>query len=476
MKLKVETSSKAFAGGGFLAFREANRLLGGGITRLIDEACPNEGVPTSKKIELLVGQTIHGHKSTKTAWDNAKESTALAFVDAKLAKQKPRGVYRAQQAIGTTGAEALYEKIAQKAYEKLGIKIAVACNAFPVAHNDYTSHYVTGKKTDRAKHGHSSDRRPDKPQINVGVSQSKNVPFPKTYVVTDGNVPNSPLFRMLVPKHEPGTLIVADRGPVSEDNKKIVKGLGQHYLFGETLHEPDKRDALAALPKMQEVCDGYMTYTENVGGEYRHYFLSKKLQRDVREKRLRDAQKTVTEYAANLRKKRRQKKAKRKVVVTAEGEHEIVMREIILKRLSRKPPEQVLAELSKDNALDGVFMLSSDVVSDAAEALKEYKAKDELEKIFCALKSTLHARPFNARKKECVDGTIFVTMLSLLVVGVLALAAGVKGLAVKTLVGALQRVTLVVKTGLRKGAEWVECLNLEGLAAKLLAGVASTAT
>ena len=465
MRIQVETGTKAFAGGGFLAFRQADCLLDGNVHKTIDSACPNLGVPTSKRIELLVGQVIHGFKSTRDAWLDAKTTNAAAFVNHKLSKQDGRNLHRAIEAIGKAGGEILYEDIACAALEKTGVSLAVV-------HEDSTSQFFTGKKAARAKKGYSRDHRPDKPQVNVGIMQVKGTRFPSAYVVTPGNEHDSQIFVKLIEKAKPGTLVVADRGAVSKENKALVNEKGRHYLFGEKLYGPVKREALEALPKMKRVNEGYLGYSVKVGGEWRHYFLSEKLRGDVREKRERDAKEIAAGYAANLLKKKRRSSVKRSTRITAEGEDVVVEREVITKRLFSKTREQILAELSKDEPLDGVFVLSSDKIRDPAEALCEYKGKDEVEKVFCALKSSLHLRPFHARKQECVDGVIFITMLALLVVSLLAFCSHATGVAVKTLVEELRRVTLLVSKVVRNGFKRVVCLNLSGLARKLLGNVA----
>jgi len=273
-------------------------------------------------------------------------------------------------------------------------------------HEDTTSSYFTGKKADRAKKGFSRDHRPDKLQINVGVAHVKHTGFPSAFVVTPGNIHDSELFKQLTSKIKEGALIVADRGPLSCDNKKLVKTQGKHYLFGEKLFPSVKQRALTVLPLMKTVCSGYLAYFENVDGEWRHYFLSKKLRCDVRATRARKAEETLAGYAVNLAKRKRSS-VKRSKTITAEGENVIIEREIITKRLACKSVEELRAELTLDDELDGVFALSSDVIENPLKALKEYKGKDEVEKVFCALKGPLHSRPFNARKKECWSEPLF---------------------------------------------------------------------
>lgn len=465
MIIQVETGSKAFAGGGFLAFRQADRLLDHCISNLIDKKCSNLGVPNSKRIELLVGQVIHGFKSTREAWRNAKQTNAATFVNRQLSTQEARGLYRAIEEIGEAGSEALYEEIAAAALEKTGVNMAVA-------HEDSTSQFFTGKKAERAKQGYSRDHRPDKPQVNVGIMHMKGTRFPSAYVVTPGNEHDSQIFVKLVEKAKPGTLVVADRGAVSKENKALATGKGRDYLFGEKLYGPVKREALEALPKMKRVIEGYLAYSVKTGGEWRHYFLSEKLRLDVRGKRERNARETAAEYAKNLSNKKRRSSVKRLTRITAQGEEVVVEKEVITKRLFRKTGKQILAELSKDDPLDGVFVLSSSKISNPAEALREYKGKDEVEKVFCALKGSLHLRPFHARKQACVDGSIFITMLSLLVVSLLAFCSHAKGVAVKTMVEELRRVTLLVHSTARIGWKRVVCLNMAGLARKLLGNVA----
>jgi transposase len=464
MKIKVETGSKAFAGGGFLAFQQADRLLKNRITELIDQACPNQGVRHSTRIQLLVGQVIHGHKSTRQAWQNAQRTNAAAFVNQKLSTQDGRNLHRAIEAIGNAGAETLYAQIASAAIEKTGISLAVV-------HEDSTSQFFTGKKAQRAKKGYSRDHRPDKPQINVGLMHVKGTRFASAYIVTPGNEHDSQIFEKLIANAKADALVVADRGAVSKQNKALLTSKGRHYLFGEKLYGPTQREALEALPKMKKMNDGYSAYSVKTGGEWRHYFLSEKLRCDMREKRKRGAEKIAAEYAENLSKKKRRLSVKRLTRITAEGEEVVVEREVITKRLVRKTREQILSELSKNDPLDGVFVLSSDKVSNPLEALYEYKQKDEIEKVFCALKGALHLRPFNARKQECVDGVVFVTMLALLVVSLLAFCNRVRGVAVKTLVEELRRVTLLVFKAARNRFKKVVCLNLDGLAHKLLGKV-----
>ena len=85
-------------------------------------------------------------------------------------------------------------------------------------------------------------------------------------------------------------------------------------------------------------------------------------------------------------------------------------------------------------------------------------------------------RSFNKNTYVLVDGVIFITMLALLAVSLLAFCSHATGVAVKTLVEELRRVTLLVNKAVRNGFRKVACLNLDGLARKLLGNVALLAS
>src|SRR4030042_6983634 len=87
----------------------------------------------------------------------------------------------------------------------------------------------------------------------------------------------------------------------------------------------------------------------------------------------------------------------KKMLNIAELEEERIVTEIsIQKRLLTKPLKQIKKELQNQNKeLDGWFVLTTNKKISPKQALKCYRKKDSVEKLFCSLKQNCKLRPFN---------------------------------------------------------------------------------
>jgi len=103
----------------------------------------------------------------------------------------------------------------------------------------------------------------------------------------------------------------------------------------------------------------------------------------------------------------------------AELEEQRIVTEVsVQKRLLSKPLKQIRKELkAKGKELDGWFALNTNKEISPKEALKRYRKKDSVEKLFCSLKQNCKLRPFNVRKDECVKGSVFISSLAALILG-----------------------------------------------------------
>lgn len=112
---------------------------------------------------------------------------------------------------------------------------------------DLTSTYFEGDclLNPQARHGYSRDGRPDCKQVVVGLVLGREG-FPSAHEVFDGNRNDgTTVGEMLdaleerVGRKEGGTIVV-DRGMASEENLKLIKDRGYHYIVAsrkEKLHE-----------------------------------------------------------------------------------------------------------------------------------------------------------------------------------------------------------------------------------------------
>ena len=104
----------------------------------------------------------------------------------------------------------------------------------------------------------------------------------------------------------------------------------------------------------------------------------------------------------------------------SDKKHYIKGLETRLRRLDKWIEEELEQDyLSHDGCYDGWFVLeTNDEKMTAEQALKHYKDKDAVEKLICTLKQDCKLRPFNVRKDACIRGSLFISMLASLVIGI----------------------------------------------------------
>lgn len=103
---------------------------------------------------------------------------------------------------------------------------------------DVTSTYFEGecRRNPMAKHGYSRDNRPDCLQVCIGLVVTDDG-IPLGYEVFDGNTHDSKTVEQIVRAMESkygraNRIWVMDRGMVSEDNLRFVRGRGGSYIVG----------------------------------------------------------------------------------------------------------------------------------------------------------------------------------------------------------------------------------------------------
>jgi len=98
---------------------------------------------------------------------------------------------------------------------------------------DFSSTYIEGEKAELASYGYSRDKRPDKLQINFGISTGING-IPTALTIQKGNVQDKKHMRemlKIVSKVLPeNSLLIFDAGANTKANKEKIRKLGYHYL------------------------------------------------------------------------------------------------------------------------------------------------------------------------------------------------------------------------------------------------------
>ncbi len=440
--------SLAFSAGSLLMYEKVDALIN--ISELIDASgIKVKGVKLHQLIKALVIGVLNGKKSVSQIFDDIKTNGTAKYIGTKLEGASLRNFFRAIEKLGTKKAKKLYETILD-AFEKItGID-------FSQINTDFSSSFFFGNKCKLAKLGFSRDHRPDKPQIKLGLVQCGKQLLPFHYSVDEGEIHDvkefKPMFSSIEKRLPPHSLIVFDKGPNDKENKKAITEAGHCYLTAEKMTAKLKQKIKKiSKHKMEKVNRDAKCFVEENEGERIYYFYSKKLAKQTRQRRARrvaEQIKAAQELMKSMQSKKFKKcKTKKKLQIAELSEERILTEITVQKRLIQKPLKQIKKELREEGKdYDGQFVLCSNKKLSPKQALKRYRNKDTVEKLFCSLKQNCKLRPFNVRKDECVKGSVFISMLAAFVLGCFQWTnALLRNKSHKTILETVKRLTLGLK-------------------------------
>ena len=274
----------------------------------------------------------------------------------------------------------------------------------------------------RRRSQHSTDHRPDRPQIVIGLAVTRDG-IPVRCWVWPGNTPDvsrvEQVKRDLIDWKLGRVITVVDRGFVSEENLRTLQRAGGHYIAGERLRA-GKAGAEAALSRSgryQPVRPNLEVKEIVVGaGEARErYILVRNLEQQARDRAQREQiLARIREELAGLE---RLPKAQHAKAVCALVAHKTYGRYLRLDK--RGWPALDRAKIEAEARLDGKYLLrTSDDTLKPADVALGYKQLIEVEAAFRTLKHTLEIRPVYHRRDDRIRAHVRLCWLALLLVRV----------------------------------------------------------
>ncbi|ODA38709.1 IS1634 family transposase [Desulfosporosinus sp. BG] len=268
--------------------------------------------------------------------------------------------------------------------------------------------------------GHSKDRRPDLPQIVIGLAVTRDG-IPIRCWSWPGNTSDMTVIpevkRDLTGWKLGRVVTVADRGFSSEGNLRILQEAGGHYIVGErmTAGKPIVEKALAHPGRFRSVRENLEVKEVIVGdGEARVRYV---LVRNPAEAR-RDAarrEKHLEKLKAELAKLKELDGSAHSKAHCRLNSH--ITYKKYLKMDSKgnfKINNQAVKEMEH---LDGRYLIrTSDDTLSVEDVALGYKQLLEVERAFRTLKTTLELRPVYHRKEERIRAHVLLCWLSLLLV------------------------------------------------------------
>jgi transposase len=288
---------------------------------------------------------------------------------------------------------------------------------------DTTSTYVERDEEEEEglrRYGHSKDKRPDLPQVVIGLAVTKEG-IPVRCWVLPGNTQDmttvETVKRDLAGWKLSRCIWVMDRGMNSEENRIILQRAGGHYILGDKLRDAQgvHQEALSRRGRYRKVKEDLQVKEVVVGkGERRRRFVlvwnpeQAKKDQAIRERTL----KRIEEALLALGDQRG--KAHQKAVCA-------LLAHRTMGRYLRQQKNGALkidrAKVKAEEHLDGKYLLStSDDSLSPEDVALGYKQLMEVERAFRTLKTTLELRPLYHRKDERIRAHVLLCFLALLLV------------------------------------------------------------
>jgi len=332
---------------------------------------------------------------------------------------------------------------------------------------DTTSVYLyRDGESELVRHGYSRDRRPDLPQLVVGVAVDGQG-WPVAWEVLPGNTADAQALTLMIARFRERfrirrTVVVADRGMMGKATLASLREPATaafDYILGcplrrdravanEVLTRPGRYQPVADNLEVKEVRLGERRYVV-----CRNPIAAKQDEAD-REALLAKLRQTLEQHGP-------------KAVVGNHGYARYL-------RVAKGSVTLDEAAVAREARLDGKFVLTTSTALPAAEVALAYKSLWRVERIFRTLKSTLDVRPLFHQRDDSVIGHITGCFLALRLEVDLQRRLDSKGLAVPwpDLMRDLDRVQAVILD--LDDTRYRLCTDCTGHAAKVFqaAGVA----
>jgi len=291
---------------------------------------------------------------------------------------------------------------------------------------DWTSLVIYGEMCKLAKHGYSRDHRPDKKQINLGISEiSEPINVPIGITVTSGNIPDvihfEDTYNQIRTKLKPESRIVFDKGAKSEKNIDLILADKMKYLTAKKLNKSDDKrikafdKSKAELLDSEKIIYGLKFVKPN---KIDYFYFSEELEKTQLESKKRKAQKMLEE-AKEIQKSLDENKTLPKKfqvknkLVDVKYDYQTKLGEL---------DEKIALEYVEKELItgrEGFFCLSSNENLTLEEAFKIYRKKDSVEKMIHSLKNEIEIKPLRVWTDDSIYGAILIGFLAQLFISLM---------------------------------------------------------
>lgn len=304
---------------------------------------------------------------------------------------------------------------------------------------DMTSTYFEGTKCPLGEFGHSTEYRPDKLQINIGLGVDTDC-IPITHDVFTGSVKDVTTVQGFAEKLKTefgleSPVMVIDRGMISQENLDQLLGLGYNYIVARKMGPTESRRicnvseeeyTMATLSNYSEEREVWLADKMFDGSRWIICWNKEKAEDD------RAFRETVITKTIQEMKKVQKGCGKRKLKTKEQVYHKtytILEKyktkkyfdiEINQRGAPRLKFELVDKEMKKAEQLDGKYILeTSELNLPAIDVAKGYHDRDTVEKFFQTLKDIVELRPTYVYTERHVKAHVFICILAVLLLSLI---------------------------------------------------------
>ena len=374
------------------------------------------GVSIVGLIEALLSYRLTENLSTSkaSAWINRDE----VLSEFNLKSFEERTLFRLLEILGASYEEIIYslQNILFEQYDFVHTDINL----------DWTSFVLWGKHADIAEYGYSRDHRPDKKQITVGLAELAspiNIPFGLT--VQAGNVNDQTHFKktfnQVKNRVRQGSRIVFDKGGQSKDNIDLVLASKMRYLSAKKLNKSDDKLIKEFDENKAELVDVETgTYGIKIVYPSRtdYFYYSEKLKHDQIESKLRRAEQKLREAKHIQHSLDKNKQLPKKFRINNPLVDVTYSYQTKLTSLTEEEALKVVQKATITGR-EGFFCLVSNDDLTLKQALKTYRMKDSIEKIFQSMKNDINIKPLRVWTTNSVRGAILIGFLAQLIISLM---------------------------------------------------------
>ncbi len=292
---------------------------------------------------------------------------------------------------------------------------------------DWTSFILWGNKCSLGKRGYSRDHRPDKKQINVGVSElSDPINIPIGMTIKEGNINDqthfTDTFKQVQPRLRKNSMVVFDQGGNRKKNLALVENAELKYLTRRQINKSDEINRINGFDKSKaELIDeknGVYGIKFKWPSRNDYFYFSEDLQKNQIESKLRKVDRLFEEAESIQKSIESNRGLPKRFQINNPLIDCTYSYQTRLSDLSEGEAKKILKKAAITGR-EGFFCLVSNKQLTLSDALSIYRKKDSIEKIFHSLKNEINITPLRVWSDDSIRGALIIGYLAQLIISLI---------------------------------------------------------